>query len=109
MLFLSDPALLLAHNHHKYFLLINLGTILCVLYDQSLKSTLLLQNWNGGVEGWNKEQELVKWTAGLTWGKPGVDVRGDGQDNVRKEERIRDETDVENMCYDLIDFGIMEL
>lgn len=51
----------------------------------------------------------MKWTAGLTRGKPGVDVRRDEQDNVRKEERIRDETDVENMCYDLIDFWIMEL
>lgn len=51
----------------------------------------------------------MKWTAGLSWGKPGIDVRGDGQDNVRKEERIRDETDRENMCYDLIDFWIMEL
>lgn len=49
------------------------------------------------------------WTAGLSRGKPGVDVRGDGQDNIRKEERIRDETDRENTCYDLIDFWIMEL
>lgn len=51
----------------------------------------------------------MKWTAGLSWGKPDIDVRGDGQDNVRKEERIRDEMDGENMCYDLIDFWIMEL
>lgn len=28
----------------------------------------------------------------LTWGKPGTEVRGDGQNNVRKEERIKDET-----------------
>lgn len=27
--------------------------------------------------------------SGLTWGKPGIEVRGDGQDNVRKEERIK--------------------
>lgn len=49
------------------------------------------------------------WTAGMIWGKPGVDVRGDGLDNVRKEERIRDETDGENTCYDLTDFWIREL
>lgn len=27
--------------------------------------------------------------SGLTWGKQGIEVRGDGQDNVRKEERIK--------------------
>lgn len=51
----------------------------------------------------------MKRTAGLDMGKPGTDVRGDGQDNVRKEERIRDETDRENTCYGLIDFWIMGL
>lgn len=32
--------------------------------------------------------------SGLTWGKLGIDVR-DGQYNVRKEERVKDETDME--------------
>lgn len=47
--------------------------------------------------------------SGLTWGKPGVEVRGDGQDNARKEERIKDEKDVEKMRYDLMGYWIMEL
>jgi len=38
----------------------------------------------------------------VTWGKLSVEVRGDGQDNVRKEERIKDEKDMENMRYDLM-------
>lgn len=45
----------------------------------------------------------------LTWGKPGTEVRGDEQNNVRKEERIKDETNVENMCSDLMGTWIMEL
>lgn len=45
----------------------------------------------------------------LTWGKPGTEVRGDEENNVRKEERIKDETAMENMCYDLMGYWIMEL
>lgn len=47
--------------------------------------------------------------SGLTWGKLGVEVRGEKQDNVRKEESIKDEKDMENIHYDLMGYKIMEL
>lgn len=41
---------------------------------------------------------------GLTWGKLAIEVRGEKQDNVRKEESIKDEKDMENIHCDLMGY-----
>lgn len=52
----------------------------------------------------NRSYQSRQLDSGLTWWKLGIEVRGDGQDNVRKEERIKDEKDMENMRYDLMGY-----
>lgn len=57
----------------------------------------------------NRSYQSRQLGSGLAWGKLGIDVRGDGQYNVRKEEKVKDETNMENMLYDLLGCWIMEL